>query len=503
MQYTDISKLDLTAVTMSPIPKKLKDAARLCRCCRFAEAEMLLDTVDGVPHQVAAIQAQLAFFSGDFDKAISLIMDYFPYLCEWYSGNMMQDTVHMLAFSLMHTHSETADTAISCLQRMYDALTEEQRNLRQYRQFTHIPEILQAAEEDLSGLVHQRKCYAPRETPKTTEEIIASYAKYHEKQIQRLKCPITEDTAMAGDLLLLIYDMGTPEEFCRLYEKHCKSSKLYYLSHIRAIRVYQYLGDLPRAEEAALDYVRYGWMPIEHTDVMPLSLLDGYDIFSVLTKESLMQMYSIPKGRDDEMAAELLEYSGNFDDLFRMGNMETIGTVSVTGGKLVTADPLVYLEKDTLPLSQNIPKGEYPLTALTASGNILAVRLEISQNPAVRYVNASDGSLTQAELADGGKYGFPVDSGLITIADSKAVKEFCKFRDTWQKKHKDTDFYRGVLEELFLDAAGDYMDFDIPGMEYHMPIFAGGAGDGYYPAYWGYDAKGKVCSLVIAFMDTD
>ena len=72
--------------------------------------------------------------------------------------------------------------------------------------------FLQAAEEDLSGLVHQRKCYAPRETPKTTEEIIASYAKYHEKQIQRLKCPITEDTAMAGDLLLLIYDMGTPEE---------------------------------------------------------------------------------------------------------------------------------------------------------------------------------------------------------------------------------------------------------------------------------------------------
>ena len=35
------------------------------------------------------------------------------------------------------------------------------------------------------------------------------------------------------------------------------------------------------------------------------------------------------------------------------------------------------------------------------------------------------------------------------------------------------------------------------------PIFASGWGDGYYPVYFGYDAKGEVCAVYVRFIDIE
>ena len=36
-----------------------------------------------------------------------------------------------------------------------------------------------------------------------------------------------------------------------------------------------------------------------------------------------------------------------------------------------------------------------------------------------------------------------------------------------------------------------------------LPIFASGWGDGYYPVYFGYDAKGEVCAVYVRFIDIE
>ena len=37
----------------------------------------------------------------------------------------------------------------------------------------------------------------------------------------------------------------------------------------------------------------------------------------------------------------------------------------------------------------------------------------------------------------------------------------------------------------------------------NLPIFASGWGDGYYPVYFGYDAKGEVCAVYVRFIDIE
>ena len=37
----------------------------------------------------------------------------------------------------------------------------------------------------------------------------------------------------------------------------------------------------------------------------------------------------------------------------------------------------------------------------------------------------------------------------------------------------------------------------------NLPIFSSGWGDGYYPVYFGYDAKGEVCAVYVRFIDIE
>ena len=37
----------------------------------------------------------------------------------------------------------------------------------------------------------------------------------------------------------------------------------------------------------------------------------------------------------------------------------------------------------------------------------------------------------------------------------------------------------------------------------NLPIFSSGWGDGYYPVYFGYDAKGEICAVYVRFIDIE
>ena len=45
----------------------------------------------------------------------------------------------------------------------------------------------------------------------------------------------------------------------------------------------------------------------------------------------------------------------------------------------------------------------------------------------------------------------------------------------------------------------------MPDTDSNLPIFASGSGDGYgyYPVYFGYDAKGEICAVYVRFIDIE
>ena len=51
--------------------------------------------------------------------------------------------------------------------------------------------------------------------------------------------------------------------------------------------------------------------------------------------------------------------------------------------------------------------------------------------------------------------------------------------------------------------AGDWINWTIPGTDYHLPMFQSGFGDGTYPTYIAYDKDNNPCQLIIEFIDIE
>ena len=62
-------------------------------------------------------------------------------------------------------------------------------------------------------------------------------------------------------------------------------------------------------------------------------------------------------------------------------------------------------------------------------------------------------------------------------------------------------------ENVIIISAKDSLEDKVLGLELgaddYLPIFSSGWGDGYYPVYFGYDAKGKVCAVYVRFIDIE
>ena len=71
------------------------------------------------------------------------------------------------------------------------------------------------------------------------------------------------------------------------------------------------------------------------------------------------------------------------------------------------------------------------------------------------------------------------------------------------------DLFCDLLEEnakahpKYQGDCGDWLNWTVPDTDCNLPIFASGWGDGYYPVYFGYDAKGEICAVYVRFIDIE
>ncbi len=195
-----------------------------------------------------------------------------------------------------------------------------------------------------------------------------------------------------------------------------------------------------------------------------------------------------------------------------------IGTVHFPTGQIFACDPLVELE-DTPPFIQTIPAGTYPVKICVVPSEkygdrYACVKVEVSQEKPVRYELGMTGSEElDAAIGDDDYFGFGVDAGMGCVAD---IQTQAAFKAYWTKRLEEApdidpynDLFCDLLEEnakahpKYQGDCGDWLNWTVPDTDCNLPIFASGWGDGYYPVYFGYDAKGEVCAVYVRFIDIE
>ena len=96
----------------------------------------------------------------------------------------------------------------------------------------------------------------------------------------------------------------------------------------------------------------------------------------------------------------------------------------------------------------------------------------------------------------------------MCIRDS--IQTQAAFKTYWAKRLEEdpdidpyNDLFCDLLEEnakahpKYQGDCGDWLNWTVPDTDCNLPIFASGWGDGYYPVYFGYDAKGEVCAVYV------
>lgn len=130
-------------------------------------------------------------------------------------------------------------------------------------------------------------------------------------------------------------------------------------------------------------------------------------------------------------------------------------------------------------------------------------------NPVV-YHMALKGDEDLSQVEEGIIFGFVVDAGLVTLVDVATRDAYCDFEEGWYAENPGTNIYDDFFAHRFLESyqanpefqreLGDWINFEIPGTGLRIPMIQSGYGDGLYPVYFGYDAAGNLCDVVIEFI---
>ena len=140
--------------------------------------------------------------------------------------------------------------------------------------------------------------------------------------------------------------------------------------------------------------------------------------------------------------------------------------------------------------------------------------MEVSREKPVRYELGMTGKEDLDEGLDEDDYfGFGVDAGMGCVAD---IQTQTAFKTYWAKRLEedpDIDPYNDLFCDLLEENAkarpkyqgdyGDWLNWTVPDTDCNLPIFASGWGDGYYPVYFGYDARDEVCAVYVRFIDIE
>lgn len=196
---------------------------------------------------------------------------------------------------------------------------------------------------------------------------------------------------------------------------------------------------------------------------------------------------------EDGVIARLLTGSKH-TTLIKMGDMDLPGT------RVVLGDPCYLGSNMAHPMERTVKPGKYPVfvsmldTPMT--GRVVsAVKLKLSDNPAVRHEVAMPVGLKAWQVADPGVFpGISVETGVACLADDVTELPIAAFQNRFYDKHPGQDPINHCLLPM-VEETGFAM-WQVPNTDYTVPVFASGLGPGMYNAYWGFDQNNQITELV-------
>lgn len=199
----------------------------------------------------------------------------------------------------------------------------------------------------------------------------------------------------------------------------------------------------------------------------------------------------------------------------------TVGEIDCPTGKIVVSDPLCYLAagKHCPQMEIEVNPGTYPVEVSICRNPVMGIRMcsarmKITDKKAVRYENAASTKDTAAAVfEDGVMNGFPVEAGMMSFCDAQVAKEYFDFLENWEKENPGKNHYDDYFAEFFAQSAqqlpayqrdgGDFIEWANPTTGNKLVMVASGFGDGFYQPFWGYDADGEICELIVPMVNAD
>ena len=200
--------------------------------------------------------------------------------------------------------------------------------------------------------------------------------------------------------------------------------------------------------------------------------------------------------------------SSNFD-LVALGDAELsgrsigvihMGSVELTSGRIVSADPLA--QPDRPALARTVAPGEYAVTLYQAFGRIAAASMRFAEGKPDHWELAVLPGQDPVTLKDGEIFGYPVDAGLGCYMDADTL-DLIREREEQvqaQKPGADINYYDDVLaSDLEANKDAYALHRPVAGKKGNVAVFWSGWGDGFYPVFWGLDKDGHALVLLTDF----
>jgi hypothetical protein len=183
-----------------------------------------------------------------------------------------------------------------------------------------------------------------------------------------------------------------------------------------------------------------------------------------------------------------------------------IGEIVLTSGKLVACDPLACPDSDAF--QQFIPIGKYPTFLIVEhyprnnDQRVAYGMIRITEQIPVKWeLGISSDEELNLLLSEDEIVGYPVDSGVGCFMDEDAV-QIIDDSIHYAYVTKTDSLTDKLQEELSKNYSPTWkwanMCID-ESTNLNIIAFSSGIGDGIYPTYFGYNAEGKIVSVVTEF----
>lgn len=261
------------------LPKKFRMTCYEIMDGRAEALDALESFADKYPHQVAAVQAEVAYFNLDYEKALDLDLMVLPYLEEWYYGNVSDEHMTAMAVAAIQLHRE---------QELLNVLMKEQERIRaengrpQRSRFCDI--LINDIKQGTLPFSNKNKNYPYQEpeNPQTREQLWG--------QIKAKDKKLTpDDTKGKSKLFYLCCMYGGAKDAVALFEE-LRGTPLGQAAYEDVIARCLYLGDKEKAlrfaEELAASRL---WAAAAPTQVRPMNFFEDPNLREFLLEPESLQ----------------------------------------------------------------------------------------------------------------------------------------------------------------------------------------------------------------------